>query len=47
MWAEVLAEGGQEMIDEVNAYVEANPDIIAMSAPATITESNLYQQNNE
>ena len=45
--AEFLAEGGQEMIDEVNAYVEANPDIIAMSAPATITESNLYQQNNE
>jgi len=39
---EFLAEGGQEMIDEVNAYIEANPDILAINSVADITESNIY-----
>lgn len=41
---EFLAEGGQEMIDEVNAYVEANPEVLAMNSVADITESNIYKK---
>lgn len=40
--AEFLAEGGQEMLDEVNAYVEANPDILELNAVANIKDSNIY-----
>ena len=42
--AEFLSEGGQDMIDEVNAYVEANPEVLAMNSVADITESNIYKK---
>ncbi len=40
--AEFLADGGQDMIDEVSAYVEANPDILTLNAVANIQSSNIY-----
>lgn len=39
--AEFLAEGGQEMIDEVNAYIAENADLLNIDV-TSIKDSNIY-----